>query len=95
VLHVQENDTGPDDCNHSQFGAFILTATNSTLTGEIEGAHRLDIAPTLLELADSDVPDTMQGRSLMTGAAASATPAISAAGEEIMRPRLSGLGYIS
>lgn len=49
----------------------------------------------LFELAGSDVPDTMHGRSLLTGAAASATPAISAAGEEIIRARLSGLGYIS
>jgi predicted AlkP superfamily phosphohydrolase/phosphomutase len=95
VLHVQENDTGPDDCNHSQYGAFILAAANSTLSGEIEGAHLLDIAPTLLELAGSDVPDAMQGRSLLQGGDASAAPAISAAGEEIIRARLSGLGYIS
>ena len=26
TLHVQENDTGPDDCNHAQFGAFLLAA---------------------------------------------------------------------
>jgi predicted AlkP superfamily phosphohydrolase/phosphomutase len=24
ALHIQENDTGPDDCNHSQYGAFVL-----------------------------------------------------------------------
>lgn len=95
VLHVQENDTGPDDCNHSQHGAFILAAPNSTVHGEVHGAHLLDIAPTLLELGGYEVPDSMQGRSLLTGAPTSAAPAISAAGEEIIRARLSGLGYIS
>jgi arylsulfatase A-like enzyme len=63
--------------------------------GEIEGAHLLDMAPTLLELAGCHVPDSMQGRSLLIGGDASAAPAVSAAGEEIIRARLSGLGYIS
>ena len=94
TLHVRENDTGPDDCNHAQFGAFILATPNGALRGEIEGAHLLDIAPTLLELAGADVPDAMQGRSLLSGGTAP-PPAISAAGEEIIRARLSGLGYIS
>src|SRR5438132_14319109 len=48
-LHVLENDTGPDDCNHAQHGAFILAASNNPLQGPIEGTHLLDIAPTLLE----------------------------------------------
>ncbi|HET9530536.1 MAG TPA: alkaline phosphatase family protein, partial [Blastocatellia bacterium] len=37
AVHVQENDTGPDDCNHSQYGSFILAASNSPLSGDIEG----------------------------------------------------------
>jgi predicted AlkP superfamily phosphohydrolase/phosphomutase len=64
TVHVQENDTGPDDCNHAQFGAFVLTAPNCRLRGELQGVHLLDIAPTLLELGGYDVPSTMQGRSL-------------------------------
>ncbi|MBI3469591.1 MAG: alkaline phosphatase family protein, partial [Planctomycetes bacterium] len=60
TIHVQENDTGPDDCNHAQFGAFILAAGNSPLRGEIEGAHLLDLAPTLLELGGYAVPPSMQ-----------------------------------
>ncbi len=91
-LHIQENDTGPDDCNHAQFGSFIL-AGNGCPSGEIEGAHLLDIAPTLLELGVYDVPASMQGRSLF-GQAASVVPAVSAAGEALVRERLSGLGYI-
>ena len=67
TIHVQENDTGPDDCNHAQHGAFILASSNNPLQGEIEGAHLLDIAPTLLELGGYDVPPSMQGRSLVAG----------------------------
>lgn len=36
-LYLQENDTGPDDCNHAQFGAFILKAPNVPVGGEVEG----------------------------------------------------------
>ncbi|MBA3915372.1 MAG: alkaline phosphatase family protein, partial [Acidobacteriales bacterium] len=63
ALHVQENDTGPDGCNHAQYGAFILAAPNCPLSGEYEGARLLDIAPTLLDLAGYDIPETFQGRS--------------------------------
>ena len=27
-LYLQENDTGPDGCNHSQHGAFVLSTPN-------------------------------------------------------------------
>ncbi len=64
-LHIQENDTGPDACNHAQFGMFILTAPNLQLKGEYQGARLLDIAPTLMDLAGHQVPDAMQGRSLI------------------------------
>ena len=65
-LHVEENDTGPDTCNHAQFGAFILYAPGLDLRGEYHGAHLLDVAPTLLDLAGYDIPPAMQGRSLRT-----------------------------
>jgi predicted AlkP superfamily phosphohydrolase/phosphomutase len=64
-FHVQENDTGPDACNHAQFGAFILAAPNSPLHGEFQGARLLDIAPTLMELGGYKIPKLMQGRSLV------------------------------
>jgi predicted AlkP superfamily phosphohydrolase/phosphomutase len=63
-IHVEENDTGPDACNHAQFGMFMLSAPNCPLRGEFAGAHLLDIAPTLLDLAGYEIPSTMQGRSL-------------------------------
>jgi predicted AlkP superfamily phosphohydrolase/phosphomutase len=65
TLYVQENDTGPDDCNHAQFGAFILSGSRLDLRGEVEGMHLLDVAPTLLDMANRPIPPTMQGRSLL------------------------------
>lgn len=65
AIHVQENDTGPDSCNHAQYGMFILKAPNCPVRGEYKGARLLDIAPTLLDLAGYEIPETMQGRSLV------------------------------
>ena len=96
TIHVLENDTGPDDCNHAQFGSFILAASNSPLQGEITGARLLDIAPTLLELGGYDIPPAMQGRSLVAGRSLepSEIEDYDADDETIVRDRLSGLGYI-
>jgi predicted AlkP superfamily phosphohydrolase/phosphomutase len=63
-LHLEENDTGPDACNHAQFGMFILNAPNNPLQGEFQGAKLLDIAPTLLDIAGYEIPKAMQGKSL-------------------------------
>jgi predicted AlkP superfamily phosphohydrolase/phosphomutase len=95
-LYTQENDTGPDGCNHAQFGSFILAAPSNPLYGKVEGARLLDIAPTLLELGGYDRPPSMQGTSLVAGQTfAMGTPTgYSADEEELVRQRLSGLGYI-
>ena len=66
-VHVQENDTGPDDCKHAQHGAFILAGEGVPDTGWTEGARLLDMAPTLLALAGYDIPSSMQGRDLLAG----------------------------
>jgi predicted AlkP superfamily phosphohydrolase/phosphomutase len=94
-LHIQENDTGPDGCNHAQYGGFILAAPHNPLQGEIVDAHLLDIAPTLLELGGYDIPDTMQGKSLVAGKTMDAAEKLPTSEEKILRERLSGLGYIS
>lgn len=67
AIHIRENDTGPDSCNHAQYGMFIMNAPNCPLTGQLEGANLLDIAPTLLDLAGYKIPEAMQGRSLVAG----------------------------
>jgi predicted AlkP superfamily phosphohydrolase/phosphomutase len=96
-LHIQENDTGPDDCNHAQHGSFILAGSNISLRGEIAGAHILDMSPTLLELGGYDIPSSMQGKSMVSGQTldVAAIAGYSADEEQIVRERLSGLGYIS
>jgi predicted AlkP superfamily phosphohydrolase/phosphomutase len=92
-IHILENDTGPDDCNHAQFGSFLLASSNNPLRGEINGARLLDIAPTLLELGGYDVPSSMQGRSLVNDVPLTPT-GYSEDQEDEVRNRLSGLGYI-
>ncbi len=95
-VHVQENDTGPDGCNHAQYGMFILNGPNCPLNGEYDGARLLDIAPTLLDLAGCEIPETMQGRSLMAGMEKkNAGPGSNEAeSEKIIHDRLAGLGYV-
>ncbi len=96
-LHVQENDTGADGCNHAQYGMFILTAPNCPLSGEYEGAQLLDVAPTLLDLAGYEIPESMQGRSLVAGMekkTPGSGPEDYDEAEKTIRDRLAGLGYI-
>jgi predicted AlkP superfamily phosphohydrolase/phosphomutase len=95
-IHVQENDTGPDGCNHAQFGMFVLAAPNCPINGEYEGARLLDIAPTLLDLAGYEIPESMQGRSLVAGLEKRSAGGQSQDGntEKTIHDRLSGLGYI-
>jgi predicted AlkP superfamily phosphohydrolase/phosphomutase len=95
-LHIQAPDSALDDCAPAQFGSFVLAAPNSPLSGEIEGAHLFDLAPTLLELGGYPVPPSMQGRSLVAGLelTASGTGGLTPDEEEIVRERLRGLGYI-
>ena len=103
-LHVQENDTGPDDCNHAQLGAFILAGPGVPEGGEVGGAHLLDMAPTLLAGAGYQLPLTMQGRDILralepgpdggTGPDPGA-PSTRKDDEALIRERLKGLGYIA
>jgi predicted AlkP superfamily phosphohydrolase/phosphomutase len=63
-IHTFDNDTGPDDANHAQHGMFILRAPGVE-PGLREGAHLLDVAPTVLELLGQPVPPAMRGASLL------------------------------
>lgn len=97
AVHVQENDTGPDDCNHAQFGAFVLAGPGIAFQGEIQGFRLLDVAPTLLHLAGYGVPPGMQGKVLPVGGGDVGRPDArrDAADDAEIRERLKGLGYIS
>ena len=60
---------------------------------DLQGVHLLNVAPTLLELGGYDVPESMQGTSLLGSAAARPSPP-PASGEDVVRERLKGLGYL-
>jgi predicted AlkP superfamily phosphohydrolase/phosphomutase len=79
----------------AQYGMFILTAPNSPLNGEYDGARLLDIAPTLLDLAGYEIPETMQGRSLVSGMEKKSSGGSSdEESKKIVHDRLAGLGYV-
>jgi len=59
------NDTGPDECNHSEHGIFILRAPGLSSPGtRLKGAQLMDVAPTVLALLGQPIPEEMQGRPL-------------------------------
>lgn len=61
-LYTFENDTGPDDANHSPYGMFLLHEPHRQGSGQVSGHQLMDIAPTLLNRMGLDVPRLMQGR---------------------------------
>jgi hypothetical protein len=73
---------------------FILAAPNCPLSGEYEGAHLLDIAPTLLDLAGYEIPESMQGRSLVAGMEKKGPGGRDDEGDKLIHDRLAGLGYV-
>ena len=89
-LHIRENDTGPDDCNHAQFGAFVLASPENQVRGNVEGAHLLDIAPTLLDLGGSNIPSAMQGKPLRLKLASQTADGVDFNAEGLRRTKLSG-----
>jgi predicted AlkP superfamily phosphohydrolase/phosphomutase len=63
ALHTFENDTGPDDANHAQQGLFIDYDPKSRGGGrELSGLQLYDIAPTVLQALELEVPKHMIGR---------------------------------
>ena len=82
-----------EGCTPGGPGAFVLTAPNSPLSGVYEGAHLLDMAPTLLDLAGYEIPASMQGRSLVAGMEKKGGSAGSD-NDQIIMDRLAGLGYV-
>jgi predicted AlkP superfamily phosphohydrolase/phosphomutase len=80
-------------CTPGGPGAFVLTAPNSPLSERYEGAHLLDMAPTLLDLAGYEIPGSMQGRSLVAGIEKKGGRTGSD-NDQIIMDRLAGLGYV-
>lgn len=73
---------------------FVLVSTNNPISGEYKDGSGVDIAPTLLELAGYPLPEAIKGKSWVAGMDLVSSSGLSAEEEEILRERLSGLGYI-
>lgn len=61
------NDTGIDLANHSMDGVLVVDGADTDLS---HGAELYDVAPTILDLLDLPIPETMIGRSLLERSAA-------------------------
>ncbi|MDX1520718.1 MAG: alkaline phosphatase family protein, partial [Anaerolineae bacterium] len=62
-IYTFENDTGPDDANHSQYGLIIYHDPRKNLAGQkITGAQLMDVAPTILNIMEQPIPEHMQGK---------------------------------
>ncbi len=61
-IYTFENDTGPDDANHAQYGILIVQDRAQPGVGMIDDLNILDVAPTILAAMDIAVPEDMQGR---------------------------------
>ncbi|MBN1573106.1 MAG: alkaline phosphatase family protein [Deltaproteobacteria bacterium] len=57
-----DNDTGPDDANHSFYGFFAMSGTESR--GVRDGISIVDVAPTVLSLFGIDAPDDIEGKAI-------------------------------
>jgi predicted AlkP superfamily phosphohydrolase/phosphomutase len=49
-VYTFENDTGPDEANHAQYGIFIMNNAPSGPSGKLEGLHLWDVHCTILDL---------------------------------------------
>lgn len=65
AVHLAENDTGPDDANHSRYGVFIGYNLKRGLRGRIEGMHIQQVAPTVLSLFGVVPPPDLSVRSIL------------------------------
>jgi predicted AlkP superfamily phosphohydrolase/phosphomutase len=91
-VHTFENDTGPDDANHSQYGIFIMSDLQGSRGQrglKLTNLHLADVAPTVLDLLGLEVPKDMHGKVIR-----GSSNAYSREEEEEVRKRLEALGYI-
>jgi predicted AlkP superfamily phosphohydrolase/phosphomutase len=101
-IHTLENDTGPDDANHAQFGIFILK--DGLHHGLRSGLDIRDVAPTVLSLMELPIPADMQGNAIVSPemVAAPSRPVQSEQTDDVytdeekeaLEKRLKSLGYL-
>ena len=64
-IYTFENDTGPDDANHGQYGIFIARSPEGTKGQELSNLEIQDIAPTILQILNVPIPDEMEGKVIL------------------------------
>ncbi|MEM3587328.1 MAG: alkaline phosphatase family protein [Candidatus Jordarchaeaceae archaeon] len=64
TLYLSENDTGPDDAVHSEYGVFILYDPKKESGLELQNLNILDVAPTVLKILNVPVPKEMRGKAI-------------------------------
>lgn len=60
-IWAKDNDLGPDDANHAQYGVFLMNHGANGMERR-QGLHLLDVAPTILNLMGVDIPFSMEGK---------------------------------
>jgi predicted AlkP superfamily phosphohydrolase/phosphomutase len=89
-IWTRENDTGPDDANHAQYGMFIMSDLRERRGWQRDGLRLVDVAPTVLEALGLPAPPDMQGTTIGWEEPAVYTEEE----EEVIRQRLADLGYL-
>jgi hypothetical protein len=73
---------------------FVLVSANNPISGEYSGGVAADIAPTLVQLTGFPLPSAAEGTSWVAGMELNNSSGLTADEQQILRDRLSGLGYI-
>ncbi len=63
-IYTFENDTGPDDANHAEYGIVMIREKNGTRGKAMQGAKIFDISATILDRLGLPVPADMHGKPL-------------------------------
>lgn len=61
AIHTFENDTGPDDANHAEYGMFLLREPNAGSGRQLQGKRLFDISATILHRFGLPQPNGAQG----------------------------------
>jgi predicted AlkP superfamily phosphohydrolase/phosphomutase len=64
TVYTFENDTGPDDANHAEYGMFLLSERNGNSGGELHGKQLFDVFATILDRFGLPMPRDAHGKPL-------------------------------
>ncbi|HDJ89766.1 MAG TPA: hypothetical protein ENG40_03650 [Thermoprotei archaeon] len=64
-IYSLETVKGPDDSNHGEYGIFILKDPEERVKGKIDGLKLEDLMPTILRLLDINIPENIDGKSIV------------------------------